>query len=118
MTYSSTLCEAGHRRGPASESICVMCRKRFDRRRKLPILMMIRRANGVVREGAARERNDKRQAADLATMRENGCELLRWNDLELGISAVDRLFVWSPPAELRHMTEAASLHVLVSDFYN
>ena len=51
-------------------------------------------------------------------MRENCCELLRWNDLELGISAVDRLFVWSPSEEVRHMTEAASLHVFVSDFHN
>lgn len=80
--------------------------------------MMIRRANGAAREGAARERNDKEQAADLATVRENCCELLRWNYLELGISAVDRLLVWSPSAEVRHMTEAASLHVLVSDFHN
>ena len=57
-------------------------------------------------------------AGGLVTTRENCCELLRRNYFELGISAVDRLFVWPPSAEVRHMTEAASLHVLVSDFHN
>jgi hypothetical protein len=58
MTYWSILCGAGHRRGPASESICVMCRKRCGRRRTLPILMMIRRGNGATSDGRTSERND------------------------------------------------------------
>src|SRR5580692_8739670 len=113
MTCWSILCGAGHRRGPASESICVMYRKRFGRRRKRPILMMIRRGNSAS-DGRTSERNSSFQPADLATTRENGCKFLWRNYLELGIGAVDRLFVRSPSAEMRHMTEAASLHVLVS----
>ena len=51
-------------------------------------------------------------------MRENCCELLWWHNLELSMGAVDRLFVWPPTAEVRHVTEAVSLHVFVSDFHD
>ena len=51
-------------------------------------------------------------------MRENYGEFLRGNYLELGIGAIAGLLVGSPPAEVCHVTEAASLHVLVSDFQN
>ena len=51
-------------------------------------------------------------------MRKNRSQLLRRNDFELGIGAVAGLLVGSPPAELCHMTEAASLHVIVSDFHH
>ena len=43
-------------------------------------------------------------------------QLLRRNDFELGVRAVARLLVRAPPAKLRRVTEAAALHVLVSDF--
>src|SRR6267378_2300121 len=56
--------------------------------------------------------------AELAAGRENRCQLLRWNDFELGVGAVAGLFVRSPSAELRCMTEAASLHVVVSDLHH
>ena len=51
-------------------------------------------------------------------MRENRCQFLRWYDFELVIGAVARLFVSSPSAELRDMTEAAALHVIVSHFHH
>ena len=54
----------------------------------------------------------------LATGRKNCRQLLRRNDFELGIGTVAGLFVGSPPAKLRRMTEAASLHVIVCDFHN
>src|ERR1700716_320049 len=56
--------------------------------------------------------------AGLATRGKNRCQLLRWNDFELGVGAVAGLFVRSPSAELRCMTEAASLHVVVSDLHH
>ena len=49
-------------------------------------------------------------------LRKNRCQFLRWNDFELGISTAGWLFVRAPPAELRDVAEAASLHVVVSDF--
>ena len=39
-----------------------------------------------------------------------------WNDFELVIRAVAWLLVRAPPAKLRCVTEAAALHVVVSDF--
>jgi hypothetical protein len=54
----------------------------------------------------------------LATGGENRFQLLRRNDFELGIGAVAGLFVRSPSAELRRMTESASLHMVVSDFHH
>jgi hypothetical protein len=59
-TCSSTLCEAGHRRGPASESTCVMFRKAFARRKEFPTLMMIRRANGAGKEQISSWRQTQR----------------------------------------------------------
>src|SRR5258706_9835654 len=54
----------------------------------------------------------------LPTRGENRCQFLRRNDFELGVRAVAGLLVGSPSAELRRMTEAASLHVVVSDFHH
>ena len=54
-----------------------------------------------------KNKRDQLSASDLATVRKNLCQLLRRNDLELGISAVARLLVGSPSAKLRHMAEAA-----------
>src|SRR5215813_12190356 len=50
-------------------------------------------------------------------MGEDGCQFLGWDHFELGVGAVAGLFVRSPSAELRHVTEAAALHVLVRNFY-
>src|SRR5437660_8613562 len=54
----------------------------------------------------------------LTTGGENRCQLLRRYDFELSVGAVAGLFVRSPSAKLRGMTEAASLHVVVSDFHH
>ncbi len=53
----------------------------------------------------------------LAPLRKNRRQLLRRDDFELGIGTVARFFVCSPPAELRDMAKATSLHVVVSDFH-
>src|SRR5262249_32583751 len=53
----------------------------------------------------------------LTAMGEDGCQFLGWDHFELGVGAVAGLFVLSPSAELRHVTEAAALHVLVPNFY-
>src|SRR5215471_8137823 len=50
-------------------------------------------------------------------MGEDGSQFLGWDHFELGVGAVAGLFVRSPSAELRHVTEAAALHVLVRNFY-
>src|SRR5215472_2418255 len=95
-----------------------MCLRRSGHHKKLPTRMMIPRVDGV--NGARkkhRKRMDKEQAG-LAAVGKNRCQFLWWNDFELGIGAVVRLFVVSPPAELCRMTKAASLHVVVSDFHH
>src|ERR1700722_5773139 len=89
-----------------------MFRKRLGRRRKPPIPTMIRHGNSV---SDGRKRNGQ---ADLEAARENRCEFLRRNYLELSVGALAGLFVGPPSAEMRHVTEAASLHMLVSNFYN
>src|SRR5580704_1812854 len=106
-----TLCEVGRRHGPAFASTCVTCPKRRGRNKKPPILMMIQHGNGV---SGTRRGN---QRSNSAPVRENRCQLLRWNHFKLRISTIDRLLVGSPSAELCHMAEAAPLHVLVSDFH-
>src|SRR5579871_4942723 len=72
----------------------------------------------IRRENSASNGRKRNEQADLAAARENFCELLRRNYLELCIRAIAGLLVGPPPAEVRHVTEAASLHVLVSDFHN
>ena len=47
---------------------------------------------------------------------ENRGQLVRRNHFELGISAVGRFLVHTPPSKMRHVPEAGALHVLVSDF--
>src|ERR1700722_4398592 len=89
-----------------------MCRRRSALRRKLPTLMMIRRENS---ESDGGKRN---QQSDLTAAPENFREFLRRNYFELRISAISWLFVSSPSAKVRHVTKAASLHVLVCDFQN
>src|SRR5580704_12970159 len=90
-----------------------MFQKRFGRRRKLRILMMIRRGNSAS-DGGKRNRPDDL----LEVARENCGEFLRRNYLKLGIRAIGWLFVGPPAAEVRHVTKAASLHMFVSDFHN
>src|SRR6266404_2649956 len=47
---------------------------------------------------------------------ENRGQLLRRDDFELGIRAIARLLVRTPPSKMRHVPEASALHVLISDF--
>ena len=89
-----------------------MFQKQVGLRKKLPTRMMIRREN------SASDGSKRNEQADLAAARENFRELLRRNYLELRISAIRWLFVGPPSAEVRHVSESASLHVLVSDFHN
>ena len=77
--------------------------------------MKIRLGNGA--SGAVREES-KASSPILATASENPGQLLRGNDLQLGIGAIGGLFVGTPSAELRRMPEAISLHVVVGHFDN
>src|SRR6202034_1134177 len=85
--------------------------KSKDRRRKLRTPTMIRRGSGVavVLPGKMREHCSALDAKDLH-------KFLRRDHFELGIGTVARLLVHAPPAKLRHVAEAAALHVLVSHF--
>ena len=88
-----------------------MCRKPCGHRKKLPTLMTIQRVNGVLARFEAAS-----EIANSATATEDLCQLLRRDNFELGIGAVARLLVRAPPSKLRYVTEAAALHVVVSDF--
>ena len=70
------------------------------------------------RNGAERFaiQNDTRLRSDIAG--ENRFELVRRDDLKLRVGAIARLLVGAPPSELRHVTEAGALHMLVRDFHN
>ena len=46
----------------------------------------------------------------------NGSQLVGRNNFKLLVGAIAWLLVSTPPAELRHMTEARALHMLVRDF--
>ena len=43
-------------------------------------------------------------------------QFLRRDNFELGISTVARLLVRTTPSKLGYVTEAAALHVIISDF--
>src|SRR5262245_28768757 len=88
-----------------------MCQKPCGHRKKLPTLMTIQRVNGA----RGRLRSSLRDS-NSATATEDLRQLLRRDNFELGIGAVARLLVRAPPPKLRNVTEAASLHVVVSDF--
>ncbi len=47
----------------------------------------------------------------------NGFQLVRRNNFKLLVGAIAWPFVGTPPPELRHMTEARALHMLVRDFH-
>jgi hypothetical protein len=53
-----------------------------------------------------------------ASLRKNCRQFLGRNNLKLGVRTIARLFVRPPPAELRRVPEAISLHVIVSNFYD
>src|SRR5580704_12539086 len=106
-----TLCGARLPPGRASGSTCVMFPKSKDRRRKLPTLTMIRRGSGV-----AVGLPEKRREHCSALEGEDLHQFLRRNHFELGIGTVAGLFIRAPSAKLRHVAEAAALHVLVSHF--
>src|SRR5271168_2750079 len=46
---------------------------------------------------------------------ENSSQLVRRDNLKLRVGPIARAFVSAPPPELRHMTEASALHMLVRD---
>ena len=69
-------------------------------------------------KGAEPRRLCQTRFAGLAPMRENRCQLLWRHDFELSISAVGRLFVGAPSAELCDVAKAASLHVIIRDLHH
>jgi hypothetical protein len=117
-----------------------MCRKRRARRKKFPTPMTIQRVNGAA--GALRSNNAletvqgwKRRNTEQRTRSassgqafellrpgssvaasENHRQLFGRNDFKLGIRTVAGLLVRAPSAKLRGVTEAVTLHVVVSDF--
>src|SRR5579864_2062545 len=86
-----------------------MCRKTSGRRRRLPIRMTIPHASGE--HGVRSARNERSAACG-----ENCREFLRRHYFKLRIRTVGRFLVVAPPAKMRHVPEAITLHVLVSDF--
>src|SRR6202042_2032672 len=91
-----------------------MCPKHCGRRRKLPTRMTIQRGNGA--PGALRRSTLEHVSRGSAAGGKDRRQLLRRDDFELRIGAVAGLLVRAPPSKMRHVTEAGSLHVLVSDF--
>src|ERR1700722_10722263 len=70
----------------------------------------------------AQEEDKKRKRvaaadADLAAVGKDLFQFLRRNHFELRISAIARLLIGAPSAELRHVTESVSLHVLVRNLH-
>jgi hypothetical protein len=52
-------------------------------------------------------------SARSAALGEDGRQFLRRHDFQLRVRAIARLFVGTPPAELRDVTKAVPLHVIV-----
>src|ERR1700677_4314153 len=113
MTCWWTRCAVRPPPGHAFASTCVMFPKSKGRPRKLLTRTTIRRGSGA-RAMLPGKRGEHRSA--LAG--EDLHQLLRWNHFELGIRTVARLLVRAPSAKLRHVAEAAALHVLVRHFDN
>ncbi len=55
-------------------------------------------------------------ACELHVSRKNCFQLVRRDDFKLRVGAIAWLLVGTPPAELRHVTEASALHMLVRNF--
>jgi bifunctional non-homologous end joining protein LigD len=79
-----------------------------------PILMTIRRVNGV--PGALGRVIPEHVWQGSAAAGKNRHQLLRRNHFELGIGTIARSLIGAPSSKLRHVTEAGTLHVLVNDF--
>src|SRR6202051_3582445 len=92
-----------------------MCPKSYGLFRKLLILMTTQLANGV-RYVRRRRVLERVRVSDVS--RKNGSQLVRRNNFKLLVGAIAWLLVGTPPPELRHMTEARALHMLVRDFHN
>src|SRR6187551_1026799 len=88
-----------------------MCRRRCARPRKPPTRMTIPRENG--------EGSPVSASTDLrAIFSEDRRQFQRRDDFKLGIRAILRLLIGTPPAELREMPESPALHVFIRDFNN
>src|SRR5260370_364120 len=92
-----------------------MCPNRYAPRRKPPILTTTRRVNGANGTGTARRNAGFSLPAFSSTARKNRRQFVRRYDFKLCISALARLLVFAPPSEMRHVPEASTLHVLISD---
>src|ERR1043166_1026318 len=107
-----------------------MCRKTCARRRKRPTPTTIRRANGAIGargSGASGilSRHPKRETPHHSPKAEGSIsepfDKLRANgfwdyEFPFSVRAVARFLVRAPPAKLRGVAKAISLHVVVSDF--
>src|SRR5437762_13485789 len=91
-----------------------MSRRQSGRRKKLPTRMMIPRGNGA--PSTARRRTFEDPSRGSAAGGKDGQQFLRRDHFELRIRAVGWLLVGAPSSKMRHVTEPAALHVLVSDF--
>src|SRR5256885_6603922 len=60
---------------------------------------------------------ERRVRNELASRSKNRGQLLRCNHFQLSVRTVARLFVGPPPAKLRRMAKAITLHVLVRNFH-
>src|SRR5260370_2061397 len=92
-----------------------MCPNRCVPRRKPPILTTTRRVNGANGTGTARRNAGFSLPAFSSTPRKDRTQFVRRYDFKLVISALARLLVVAPPSKMRHVPEASTLHVLISD---
>src|SRR5208282_3789411 len=91
-----------------------MCPKSYGLFRKLLILMTTQIANGV---RYVRLRKVLERVTGSGVSGKNGFQLVRRNNFKLLVGAIAWLLVGTPPPELRDMTEARALHMLVRDFH-
>src|SRR5450755_75718 len=98
-----------------------MCLKRYVRRRKHPTPMTIPRANGApdmppCEPHSAAQRRRYETISAVAGKDRN--QLLRWNQIKLGVSTIGGSSVAAPPAKAGHVPETRTLHVFVFDFHD
>ena len=131
-------CEAAHPHGRASASICVTSPKNNGHSSKLQNQTMIPHARvagaleeqraGIVAslKGLAVVGFKRRAPIDpfvfateaSSSLWKNCRQFLGRNNFKLGVGTIAELFVRSPSSELCRVTEAISLHVIISNFYN
>ena len=110
----STPCAAAPPPGPGFASISATSPKTFALLRKRPIPMTIPPANGANCALAVALRRPPDSPSEHSPRGcENRSQFVRRHDFQLFIRAVLRSLIRSPPAEMCHVAETRTLHMLV-----